>query len=328
MIYDIIKILKKCLKFWYVFVITGVIALGALFVSNIPLSTYQGEFKVYINSINQKKIMKENGNLEYYYYLTNAIIDKINTDYLKDINNKVCSTLNVSGDNLTISITLDDNQSGNPIKVVLSHTSKDVADKVSNFLKQDLSAYIQTLSDEIIPDSYLTGEYALVYNEATPNAVLTRMVINFGLIVVIIMIFEVFVIGMFVLKKNIILFDDEIKTLYKKDVLVKNYTKSMEELNAVLTNRFSTATVIIAESNSAIKDIVDKRDIKCIDINNDKAIKETFLNDNNVIIEVVKDKTEINTINKILDTVKLNNVKDVYFVTRYKEKGNESIVNK
>lgn len=218
--------------------------------------------------------------------------------------------------------------SGNPIKVVLSHTSKDVADKVSNFLKQDLSAYIQTLSDEIIPDSYLTGEYALVYNEATPNAVLTRMVINFGLIVVIIMIFEVFVIGMFVLKKNIILFDDEIKTLYKKDVLVKNYTKSMEELNAVLTNRFSTATVIIAESNSAIKDIVDKRDIKCIDINNDKAIKETFLNDNNVIIEVVKDKTEINTINKILDTVKLNNVKDVYFVTRYKEKGNESIVNK
>lgn len=328
MIYDIIKVVKKCLKFWYIFVVTGVVGMGLLLLSSIPIREYQGGFRLDVNSINQQKIMKENGDLEYYYYLSNAIVDKINNEYSKNIKDRVCSQLNLNGNNLNISIKVNNGEPGTPIEVLVSDVSKDSAIKINNFLKEDLSEYIQTASDANIPVSYMTGEYTLLYDEIEPYAVLTRSAINFVLCVVMIIVLEVFVVGMYVLKKNIVLFDEEINSAYGKEVLVKNYTNNIAELNIALKNRGLTQCLIIGEKWPENKLLDGELNIKYVDINNQNIIKENLTKDSKIIIEVVKDKTEVKTIEEILNLAKLQNVEDIYFITRNKEKNNESVVSK
>ena len=81
MICDIIKILKKCLKYWYVFVGTIIVLIGSMFVLIRPITTYKSSCTISINCVDKKEIINDTGSLDYCHYLNNLVLDNVKEFY-------------------------------------------------------------------------------------------------------------------------------------------------------------------------------------------------------------------------------------------------------
>lgn len=326
MVYDFIKILKKCLKFWYVFVGTFVLLLASMVVFFRPLTIYKSSCNISIINIDKKQIISDTGNIDYYNSLNDSIVDIAKEFYVNDNLDEINNKFSTDG-NLKVTVDIYKELNAQLYHVQVSHPDKELCEQILNYIKIDFVDYINEITKHEIPEEYRTEIAVKVYNESVPYKTLQDGIINFCLISVGIIIIEIIVFGILTLKNNKIEFEGELKTEFNLDALVKDYNKNSEQAIKTIKSNSLENSMIICEDVNYCKEKFNNSSFEYISILTIKDINDIDLN-KNIILEVVKGITDKNKIEKIVNELKKVNFKNYYFITRNKEKTNEGSSNK
>ena len=155
----------------------------------------------------------------------------------------------------------------------------------------------------------------------------SRIVVNYILVVICIIVVEFFILGTILTNKEIIMFDGELQELFEAKILITNYNESIQKLNNELI-KLKNETLILAKDDDMIKQLINTHGLYYFDINKKLVLKDLNCEFKSVIIEVIKDQTAIPTIIEIIEELRSNDIKDIYFITRNKERTREDPFNK
>ena len=155
----------------------------------------------------------------------------------------------------------------------------------------------------------------------------SRIVVNYILVVICIIVVEFFILGTILTNKEIIMFDGELQELFEAKILITNYNESIQKLNNELI-KLKNETLILAKDDDMIKQLINTHGLYYFDINKKLVLKDLNCEFKSVIIEVIKDQTAIPTIIEIIELLRSNDIKDIYFITRNKERTREDPFNK
>lgn len=327
MVYDFIKILKKCLKFWYVFVGTFVLLIAAMFIFIRPITTYKSSCTISINNIDKKKVINDTGNIDYFNSLNDSVVEIAKEFYIKDnldeINNKFAT-----GGNLKLRIDTYKVLEAQMYNFEISHPNKELCKQVLDFIKTDFVDYVSEVVEQEIPVEYRTANTYKVYNESSPAKTLQDSAFNFCLISIGSIVVEIIVFGVLTLKNNKIEFEEEINSEFNTNALVKDYNKNIEQAFKAIKSNNLENSIIICEDVDYCKKIFNDLAVTYRACATVKDVNDLDLKEKNIIIEIVKSITEKNKIEKVVNELNKVGFKNYYFITRTVEKKNESSSNK
>jgi len=327
MVYDLIKILKKCLKFWYVFVGTLLLMVSAMFIFVRPITTYKGSFNLSINFVDKKQVISDTGDIDYFESLSDCVVEIVKEFYLKDNANEINEKFKTTG-KLRIKISCDDFMDIKMFKIEVSHPNKDISTSVLDYLATDFVGYVNAVAQQEVPYEYQgTGSFKL-YNEMEPIKSLQDEVVNLALVSVAIVVVEIIIFSVLTLKNNKIEFEGELKTDFNADSLIKNYNKNIEQVEKVFkANRFENI-IFIGEDVDYAKRIFKNLIGEYTTYKINEHVNDLEFNKKNIVIEVVKGETRKSDIEKLITEFNKINFNNYYFITRNKEKQNENSSNK
>ena len=328
MLYDIVKIVKKCIKYWFIFLITLVIGSGAIVFDYLKADQYSKmETSMLVTYLNSDKILQmENENSTDYF--NNQIFDIVSKYYLKENKRTIAEQFKLSESDFDIEIYRANVSKLLVFDVKIYAPSDDVVKNMWSYVSVDLQNYIRECSQQIISESYLTdvsfvevGGFEFEYIKETNSAKIILLVL--GLLII-----EIIVVAMITIKNYTFLCNDEIednlRNEFDEKIFLKDYDKNLESFNYRLDkiDDLKMTTLLISEKNEIVTEIKTKYNLEHIDISDLDLIDKVKNNKKikNVILEIIKNKTKILDIGSLIKNIKSLGIEKIYIITRDKEK--------
>lgn len=305
MIYDVLKILKKIVMFWYVYVLTVVLGFSLyLFLprnQTIINYTYSSEFRIEIFN---------NNNVEYYNFAQKQVLKNLILDESK------------IKENLEAEINKDFKLAQtdvNILRLTVTSKSKDacktdyqaIKDEICNYIKNNLLEGYSNTKAEISTDQ--------IGSESESANAIKRDFSKLFKAFILVAFAEVVGFGIWGTIDDKIISSKELKFKFNKNVIVEN-KQNDEEFYKFKIKQFEKENKKV----SVLKNVNDSDALSSF-----KA-KEEVLTADVVLIEVSLDKTSERKLAKIVEFLDNNNKKEVYFVVdkNYKEVKVENTSNK
>lgn len=305
MIYDVLKILKKIVMFWYVYVLTVVLGFSLyLFLprnQTIINYTYSSEFRIEIFN---------NNNVEYYNFAQKQVLKNLILDESK------------IKENLEAEINKDFKLAQtdvNILRLTVTSKSKDACKTDYQAIKDEICIYIKNnLLEGYSNTKAEISTYQIGSESESANAI-KRDFSKLFKAFILVAFAEVVGFGIWGTIDDKIISSKELKFKFNKNVIVEN-KQNDEEFYKFKIKQFEKENKKV----SVLKNVNDSDALSSF-----KA-KEEVLTADVVLIEVSLDKTSERKLAKIVEFLDNNNKKEVYFVVdkNYKEVKVENTSNK
>lgn len=328
MLYDIVKIVKKCLKYWFVFLITLVVGGGAVVFDYMRGDQYSKvETSMLVTYLNSDKILQlESDNPTDYF--NNQIYNIVSRYYLRDNKKIIAEHFKISESDFDIEISRVNMSTLLVFDVKILAPNDDLVKNMKSYIGVDLQNYIREYSQQIIPNDYLADvsfvEMGGLDVEHIKESDTSKMI----LLVLGLLVIEVIVVAVITMKNYTFLCNDEIdnnlRNEFGEKLFLEDYDKNIESLNYRLDKieDLKNTTILISEDSEIVSNIKTKYSLKHIDISDLDLIDKVKDNTNvkNIILEIVKNKTKILEVNSLIKNIKLCGIEKFYVITRDKEK--------
>ena len=305
MIYDVLKILKKIVMFWYVYVLTVVLGFSLyLFLprnQTIINYTYSSEFRIEIFN---------NNNVEYYNFAQKQVLKNLILDESK------------IKENLEAEINKDFKLAQtdvNILRLTVTSKSKDacktdfqaIKDEICNYIKNNLLEGYSNTKAEI-------STYQIGSESESANAI-KRDFSKLFKAFILVAFAEVVGFGIWGAIDDKIISSKELKFKFNKNVIVENKQNDEEFY------KFK-----IKQLEKENKKVLVLKNVNDSDVLSGFKAKEEVLTADVVLIEVSLDKTSERKLAKVVEFLDNNNKEEVYFVVdkNYKEVKVENTSNK
>ena len=247
---DLLKIIKKCLKLWYVFVITLVVGVAATFLSVKPLKTYTCSFTVKTEFLSRGKLWNEFYSWDVYNELKEKVLTSVTRNYFNDNSEEMKKSLNITDEDIDFDVSFSISGSYSVLTVYSRSNDSETSKEVLEYVKTNIVSYLEEKITENVDPVYMADKTVNTVSKSTDISSTINKKLMFGFAYVIFALcLELFVIAIIALFKKTIETDGDIESNYGKNVIVKDYDSKIKEIETILNknNAFKNKTLLISE---------------------------------------------------------------------------------
>ena len=293
MFYDLKKILKNLLKFWYFYAITIIIMIVGIFVTTKKEYTKE----VFINPI-----FLESNEIEYYEWGQNQIMSKVVFNQSKIKNN-----IEKEVQNIQIYIEKTKMQDITCLKILIKSSEKDLC---NNDVLELIKNEITTLFNDSLKNDYintmLTVKFELFLNHDFSNKNYNGLILKLGILGLFL---EIFVIGLLGFLKDKVTYKEELSDKYSIDVIdLRNNDNSLLSLFA--NNEKIKYQILYLSGTCSIPNYQG-----CQNINDDHT-QQQLLTSDMIFICIKLNSTSEKEVVKTLEFLRLLNKNNIKFIVQ------------
>lgn len=330
MFYDLYKILKRCLKFWYIFALTIAVCIPACFLFVKPLKYHSSSYRVSAEFLDKKAILDKYYDLNIYDDLNMAVLGFVVNNYAIENEREIEQIFSINKSDFIISLMIIGGYKDREIFVSVATQSDELSSKIKEYIKGDLLIYINEIAT-IKTDVELQQEFKYyIVDEGNETSVNNNLFYSF-IVVCMILILEVFVIGLAGLRHSCILSDSELQTVFKSNIIMKDYNLNLDDFNVIIKthNKLNNKVMLLTENTDFVENVLKKHKWSYANLDNINSVKDfENIEERSFVIEVVKGRTKNRDIVRVMDLLRTLNFENIYFITRGEVGTNESSSNK
>lgn len=324
---DILKITKKCLKLWYVFVITLVVGVMSTFLSVKPLKTYSTSFSIKTDFLDRKKLWDEFYSWDIYNELKQKTLTAVSSNYFNDNSEEIKKALNITDEDIDFDVTFSISGSYSVLTVYSRSNDSDTSKDVLEYVKTDIVSYLEEkITESVAPEDTIPTVNVVSKSSDISSSINKKLI--FGLASTVFVLFvELFVIAIIALCNKTIETDGDIESNYGAQVIVKDYEIKIKELETILNKNdvFKNKTLLISENIDYVSKKLKKEKLNYKELSSILNIEDFYdIEETAFVVEIVKGKTLKKDIEKLMKIFNVLNFKDVCFITRKEISLNEN----
>ena len=328
---DIFKIIKKCLKFWYVFIITLLIGLLSIYFFFKPIRTYNSSFSLKSEFLNRKLLWDEFYSWDAYDDNRKVVLTTVSDNYLKERNEEIRKDLSlVEQNHYSIKVSVLGDYSG--LSVVVQSGDAATCEKVIDYIYSDIVIYLEDIINKNVSGKYRIPTENELSRPKDASLSINNKKTKLGLTVLIsTLMAEVVFIALIALNKKKIESDIEVESICDTKIIVKDYDKNLKAFETILkkNKQFRKNVLLISEDLNYVSQRIKAEQVRYKELHTLSSVEDFYdIEETSFIIEIIKFKTPKKNVINLINILNMLNITDICVITRKEINTNENSSNK